>query len=411
MKPRLALAICFGLFASRARADDHTYLAPTALVQTELRGLPSEEENPGFTLPRVRLGVWSEPVPWMFALAQMQFSPEDEAPVVLDAYARFGPWHGLRITAGYFRSPLFVSARNELDGMTPLPELSMPVKALWPRRDLAVELHYAPALPLEVWLRVGNGNPSPTENDLNGAFAVTARVDATFGRARIDAHGNETFGLRVGAAGVVDADSYDRAGAAGITMSEFEFYRPPTVSGTRRIFEGHVLAYAGPVRLLVEAGGAVEDRSASNGNPSSPRVRLDPEITRGIAGEVSWMLTGEKRVSSVWPFERRRNPFSFAHPAIEIAARVERLDVGLGMRDFARGGATAASFAANAYLNALAGVTLAASYYRYDVAPIEEPTRLDAWLVQARLTVYLNPPPLGPPGLARPPMGAASSRW
>ena len=295
--------------------------------------------------------------------------------------------------------------------MTPLPELSMPVQALWPHRDLAVEIHYTPELPFEAWLRVGNGNPSPTENDLNGAFAVTARVDTTFGRARIDARGDETFGLRAGVGGVVDADSYDRAGAAGITMSGFEFYRPPTVRGTRRIFEGHLLAYAGPVRLLVEAGGAVEDRSASNGNPSSPRIRLDPDITRGISGELSWMLTGEKRVSSVWPLRRTQNPFSFAHPAIEIAARLERLDVGRNMRDFAPGGATGASFVANAYLNALAGLTLAASYYRYDVAPIEEPARLDSWLVQARLTLYLNPPPLGPPGSARPPMGAASSRW
>jgi hypothetical protein len=118
------------------------------------------------------------------------------------------------------------------------------------------------------------------------------------------------------------------------------------------------------------------------------------------------MITGEKRVSSVWPV-RSTNPFSFAHPAIEVAARVERLDVGRGMRDFAPGGATGASFAANAYLNALFGLTLAGYYYRYDTSPIEEPNRLDSWLVQARLTVYLNPPPLGPPGLAAGPLVSA----
>ena len=50
-----------------------------------------------------------------------------------------------------------------------------------------------------MWLRFGNGNPSPTTNDLDDSFAYTARVDATLGRGRIDARGTETYGLRVGA--------------------------------------------------------------------------------------------------------------------------------------------------------------------------------------------------------------------
>jgi hypothetical protein len=74
------------------------------------------------------------------------------------------------------------------------------------------------------------------------------------------------------------------------------------------------------------------------------------------------------------------------------------------MRDFAGGGATSGSVAVNGYLNAMFGLTVAGYYYRYDTPPIEEPTRLDSWLVQARLTVYLNPPPLGPIGLASRPL-------
>jgi phosphate-selective porin OprO/OprP len=402
---RVLVTIAFALASGTALADDaHTYVAPTALMQTDFQALPQEEENTGFSLTRFRVGAYSWPTDWIFALAQIEFNPANEGPVVLDAYARLGPWHGLRFSAGYLRSPLFVSARTELDGMAPFPELSMPVKALWPGRDLAVELHYTPPrLPFEAWLRFGNGNPSPTQNDLNDAFAYTTRVDFTLGRARADARGDETYGLRVGVAGVLDDSSYDRAGASGITAANFQFYRPPTVSGTRRVVEAHALAYAGPVRALVEAGSAVEDRSVSNGSPSGPRTNLDPEVTRGIAAEIAWMITGEKRVSSVWPV-RSNGPLSFAHPAIEIAARVERLDVGRGMRDFAPGGATGASFAANAYLNALFGLTLAGYYYRYDAGPIEEPNRLDSWLVQARLTVYLNPPPLGPLGLATRPV-------
>jgi phosphate-selective porin OprO and OprP len=394
------------LAAGPVLADDaHTYIAPTVLMQTDFQALPQEEENTGFALTRFRIGAYSQPTDWILALAQIEFTPADETPSVLDAYVRIGPWHGLRLSVGYLRSPLFVSARNELDGMAPFPELSMPVKALWPDRDLAVELHYAPPLfPFEAWLRFGNGNPSPTTNDLNDSFAFTARLDATLGRGRIDTGGEQTYGLRVGVGAVLDDSSYDRAGASGITASEFQFYRPPTVSGTRRVIEGHALAYFGPVRALLEVGGAIEDRSVSNGSGTGPRTALDPEVTRGGSIELAWMITGQKRIASVWPLWNLGRPFSFAHPAVEVAARAERLDVGLGMRDFARGGATGGSLAANVYLNALFGLTLAGYYYRYDVAPIEEPTRLDSWLFQARLTVYLNPPPLGPIGLIHQPV-------
>ena len=374
-------------------------------MQLDFQGLPQEEANTGFVLQRFRLGAYSQPVDWILALAQIQFDPNDETPNVLDAYARVGPWHGLRFTAGYFRSPLFVSARNELDGMTPFPELSLPVKALWPNRDLAVELHYAPdRIPLEAWARFGNGNASPNTNDLNDSFAFTGRVDATMGRGRIDATGNETFGFRVGAAALVDSSTYDEAGIGGTTAACFQFYRPPTVSGVRRVIEGHALAYAGPVRVLVEAGEAMEDRSMPAATPNAPRMPLDPSMSRGISGEIAWMITGEHRVSSVWPVRVSKNPFSFDHPAIEIAARVDRLDVGRSMRDYAPGGATGASLAANAYLNAMFAFTLAGYYYRYDTGPLEEPNRVDSYLVQARLVIYLNPPPLGPIHSSRAPL-------
>lgn len=408
MKRAAWIALGAFVISYSARADDapsRVYVAPTALMQLDFQGLPNEEANTGFVLQRFRLGAYSQPTDYLLALAQFQFEPADEAPSVLDAYARIGPFHGLRFTAGYSRSPLFVSARNELDGMTPFPELSLPVKALWPNRDLALEAHYAPdAFPLEAWVRFGNGNPSPNTNDLNDSFAFTGRVDATMGRGRIDATGLERFGLRVGAAALVDQNTYDTAGIGGVTAAQYQFYRPPTVSGVRRVVEAHALAYAGPVRLLVEAGGAMEDRSAPAATPNAPRTQLDPSISRGISAEIAWMITGEHRVSSVWPVHVAKNPFSFDHPAIEIAARVDRLDAGRGMRDYVGGGATGASLAANAYLNAMLGFTLAGYYYRYDTGPIEEPTRLDSWLVQARLVIYFNPPPLGPIGMTRAPV-------
>jgi phosphate-selective porin OprO/OprP len=199
--------------------------------------------------------------------------------------------------------------------------------------------------------------------------------------------------VRVGVGALTD-DSFDRAGAGGTTASGFLFYRPPTVSGPRRIVEAHALAYVGPVRALVEVGAAIEARAAdTDGNPATPRVSLDPALSRGGAVEVAWMITGERRLPSVWPVRGHPGPFLFDHPAFEVAARAERLDVGRGMREVLPGGATGGSLAVNAWLNEVLAVTAAGYLYRYDRAPIEETSRLDSWLVLLRVTLFLNPPP------------------
>lgn len=402
------VVLCATTLVRVARADEpaNVIVAPTALLQTDFQVHPANTEgDTGFSLARFRLGAYSNPAPWLLALAQFETSqsggPASEATTeILDAYVRIGPWHGFRLTAGYSRSPLFVSARNELDGMSPFPELSLPAKALWPGRDVGVEVHYTPSdLPIEAWLRVGNGNPSPFQNQYS-QYAITARVDATFGRGRIDATGKERFGFRLGAAGLVN-DTYDRAGIGGVTASAFPFYNPPVVTGIRRVIEVHALGYAGPFRALVEVGGAIEDRASTSGNPAAPSA--DPEVSRGGAVELAWMITGEKRVSSVWPVAQSKHPLAFDHVAFEVAARAERLDVGLGMRDFTPSGASAVALSANAWLNQLLAVNVAGYYYHYDQAPIQEPTRTDSFLLLARLTVYLNPPPLGPIGSARAP--------
>jgi hypothetical protein len=64
------------------------------------------------------------------------------------------------------------------------------------------------------------------------------------------------------------------------------------------------------------------------------------------------------------------------------------------MRGVPPGGATGGSVAVNAWLNELLAVTAAGYFYHYDRAPIEETNRLDSWLLLARVTLFLNPPPV-----------------
>jgi phosphate-selective porin OprO/OprP len=386
--------------ASSADAADPLTVVPTAMLQVDAQAHPQKEEGEnGFSIARMRAGVWANPGNLVLGVVQAEFA-DPEHPIILDGYVRVGPWKDLRVLVGYNRNPLFHSARSELEGTNPLPELSLPVRALWPNRDLGAELHYTPAsLPLEAWLRFSNGSASPFVND-NSSFAATMRIDTTTGRGRWNATGLECWGLRVGV-GALSDDTFDRAGAAGRIGTGFLFYRPPTVSGPRRVVEGHALAYAGPVRALVEVGGAVEGRAAdTDGNPNTPRVNLDPALTRGGAVELAWMITGERRVASTWPVFGRSTPWSFDRPAIELAARAERVDLGRGMRDVPSGGATGGNVAANIWLNELMAFTLAGYLYSYDRAPIEETTRFDTWAVLARVTMMLNRLPIGSPRIA-----------
>lgn len=396
LAPSAARADELSPLALAPRPGNRALVVPTAMIQVDAQGHPQEEEGPnGFSVARMRIGAWSNPTPYLFGLVQAEFA-DPEHPVPLDALVRFGPWRGLRVSVGYNRTPLFVSARTELEGTNPLPELSLPVRALWPGRDTGVELHYTPDLPLEGWFRVSNGSPSPFTND-NGSLAFTGRIDATAGRSRWNATGHEPWGLRVGVGAVFD-DTFDRAGAPGRIATGFTFYRPPTVAGLRRVVEGHALAYAGPVRALLEVGSAVESREAdTDGNPATPRVNLEPSLTRGGALEVAWMVTGERRIASTWPIWGRKNPFAFDHPAVELALRGERVDLGRGARDVPTGGATAGALSGNVWLNELTALTLAGYLYAYDRAPIEELDRLSSWILMARMTLFLNPSPVGSP--------------
>jgi hypothetical protein len=58
-----------------------------------------------------------------------------------------------------------------------------------------------------------------------------------------------------------------------------------------------------------------------------------------------------------------------------VGLRAERLDVGLGMRDFGSSGAWGGALSANAWLNSFLAVNVASYVYRYDQGPVEEPTR------------------------------------
>jgi phosphate-selective porin OprO/OprP len=372
----------------RAEAATAPLLEPLLIGEFDLRfhSAPNEVEgNNGFAMRRIDLGAYALFTDWASALASVEFANR-EGPIILDAFLSLRPLPFLELNLGPTKTPLFSSAHDEFEWMLPIPELPMVVQAFWPGHDAGVEAHLLPVrqLPLEAWLRVGNGSGSALGND-NSDFAVDGRLDATVGRAAGFASPSTTWGLRVGG-GAHAKSQLDQPGITGQTADGFEFYHPVTVSGPRYVTEGHVVVFAGPLKITSEAAFARESRSADvSGNPSLPSRPLPAIYERGIYAEAAWMVTGQHRVLGAWPVT---NGFrAFTGGAVEVAGRVERLDLGLGAPDVTPGGATAFAFAVRWWATRFFALSAAGYHTRYDSPPIEEPTRQGSWLGMGRVTI------------------------
>ncbi len=361
-------------------AADLSWFRPLLVGEIDYRVHSHQVEGEqGFALGRLRLGLDARPTPWLQAVGTIDWALEK--PAVVDAVVVLSPADSVRVRLGFGKTPLFASARDVNIQALSIPELSLPVRAMWPGRDLGLEVQWAPRwLPLEGWVRVGNGSRSPLGND-NTAPALDARVDGLLGR--------DAWGLRVGA-GVHAESAFDRAGIGGTTATGFLFYRPVPVSGGRWVAEAHALSWYGPLRLLVEAGGAREPRSRdTDGNPQTPREALPAIGARGASVEASWMVRGVRPHGRDWPEGPPGEGGTWGGGAVELTARAEWLAVGLGAADVTPGGARGGSAAIRWWTTPFLAVTAAGYWLRYDAPPLESPDRRDSWLVLSRVTVNL----------------------
>ncbi|HVK65690.1 MAG TPA: hypothetical protein VM694_14505 [Polyangium sp.] len=355
-------------------------------IDARLHSAERVEGEDGFAVARLRLGARADFTPWFHAVAQAEWA--QEKPALLDAYVAVRPSPSWEISLGARKTPLFAAARDEPVWMLPVPERPMIVRALWPGRDVGLEVHRlpTPSLPLEAWLRVGNGSGSVLGND-NSDFALDARLDVALGRANPMAKGTPLFGLRLGA-GIHVESAEDRIGVRGTTADGFIFYRAATVYGPRRVAEAHTAAYLGPVRILGEIGLAKESRAKdTDGNPATARVAQDAIRSVGGFVEVAWMLTGQRRAPGIWPTERPGRAWGLG--ALELAGRFERLSLGQGARDVAPGGATSVSAAVRWWAARFCAISAAGYVTAYDTAPIEEPGTTRSWLGIVRATFHV----------------------
>lgn len=358
---------------------------PIALAELDYRvhAAKSIEGEDGFAPARMRLGARADLAAWLRLVAQAEWATDK--PALLDAYVDLGPFRTFSFRFGASKTPLFASSRDETVDTLPVPERSMMARAFWPGRDFGLEVRRSAtrALPLDAWLRVGNGAGRVLGND-NSDYALDARLDIAFGRALPEAPGAPFLGLRLGA-GIHLESAKDRLGVTPDTADGFVFYRAPTVSGPRRVVEAHTVVFAGPIRLLAEIALAKEGRSKdTDGNPDTPREEQEATQSRGASVELAWMITGQRRKPGQWPVS---TPFgAWDWGGLEVAGRFERLDLGLSALDVQPGGATSGSAAVRWWATSYLAVSAAWYVTSYDTPPIEEPDRTSSWVGLFRVT-------------------------
>ncbi len=315
------------------------------------------------------------PAPWFRAVATVELV--GEAPAILDAFMRLRASEWAEFTIGYSKPPLFPSFIYEPVHTLPFPDRAPVVTSFRINRDVGADVHLTPrTLPLEGWLRIGNGSGSPLGND-NALPAGYAVLDLVLGRAWVGAAPERrTFGLRLGGGALVES-ARDRDGVIGQTPLGFIYFRPVVVSGLRVVGEGHAIAYAGPVRLTLEGAFARESRSRDHdGNPSTPRIGLPSVDSYGLTTELAWVLRGAPRQVGHAPRAPTRDDGRWSGGAVELAARYDGLWLGRRASDVRAGGSQGGALALKWWPTEFMAATLAGYLTRYGTPPIEEPSRL-----------------------------------
>lgn len=363
---------------SRSMPANASLLRPTLLSEFDYRMYASEVEgNTGFAISRLRPGLVFTPTPWLRAVTAFEFA--GETPSILDAFAKIRPAKWAEISAGYAKPPMFASFTYESVQAMPFPDRAPVVTAFRVRRDLGVDLHLKPrSVPLEGWIRISNGTGSALGND-NALPAGYGALDLVLGRAWIGSTSfHRTYGLRLGGSTLIESPR-DRNGITGQTPFGFVYFRPIVVSGLRIISEGHLVGYAGPLRLTIEGAVAREERSRDDdGNPSTPRLKLPTMRSYGITTEVTWVLLGDTSKATAQQ----------DHGIFEVAARYDGMWLGENASDVNSGGSQGGALAVKWWPTHFLAVSIAGYLMHFDRPPLEEPKEFWSWNALSRFSFF-----------------------
>jgi phosphate-selective porin len=219
---------------------------------------------------------------------------------------------GFNVLVGHFKPPVSQEFLTSA-GKTDFGDRSMIADRLGPDREWGIgadgdfaHVHYA------VGFFAGDGASSSQSAGNSGAARLTLKPVKGLDVSASFMQGEVTADPRVGAVEPLPK------GASGQTASGFTFWDRPHVNGTRRRLGGDVSYSRGPFRLQ---GEYLENREQRKGQGSTGQDIPDVR-GRGWSAQASYLLTGEKKDSTVAP---RRSILKGGLGAVEIVARVEAL--------------------------------------------------------------------------------------
>jgi phosphate-selective porin len=216
------------------------------------------------------------------------------------------------VLVGHFKpgvSPEFLNSSSKTD----LIDRSMAADRLAPDRDWGLALSgELGKLSYEVGGFAGDGASSSqsTESAGSARFTLEPRrglvLGASFMQGEVKA--DPPFGSR----------EPSPKGGIGRTPSGFNFWERLHVQGTRRRLGGDAAYSRGPFRIIGEYLQMSEERRGQG----SVGQDIPDVLGRGWSVQATWILTGEKKATTIRPKE---SIFEGGKGALEIAARVEGL--------------------------------------------------------------------------------------
>ena len=216
------------------------------------------------------------------------------------------------VMAGHFKPP---SSQEFLTsaGKTDFVDRSMLGSRLVPDREWGAKVFgEAGRFEYAVGAFAGDGSSKSQTAGDSGAGRLTLKLVKGLSVSGSFMRGKVTPDPRVG------ASEPSPKGASGVTASGFTFWNRPHVSGTRRRLGGDLNYSRGPFRLQGEYLELTEQRKGQGSTAQDiPDVK-----GRGWSAQASYVLTGEKKGSTVEP---EKSIFKGGFGAVEVVARVEGL--------------------------------------------------------------------------------------